>query len=111
MNDSATAVTASKWEERVQDWRASGASAESYSSGQAFAASTLRWWAGKLRRAAASPVTMARVTRTRTTKTGSDATVGTGPLVVELGNVHIVVRRGFDAELLQQVVKALGVAR
>lgn len=45
--------TATKWRQRVAGWRASGEPrrpAETYSTGQAFKASSLRYWASRLRR-------------------------------------------------------------
>lgn len=113
------AETAAKWTERVRSWRASGASAVSFAAGQGFAASTLRWWDSKLTQAAKPRVAMARVVR----GTGGPAEAGAGAatsgvappsaptLTLEVDGVRIVVRRGFDAELLRQLVHAVGGAR
>jgi undecaprenyl pyrophosphate synthase len=40
--------TATKWRQRVAGWRASGETAERYSTGRGFTAGTLRWWASRL---------------------------------------------------------------
>jgi hypothetical protein len=110
--------TEAKWVGRVRAWRESGASAGSFAEGQGFAASTLRWWDGKLTRASKSKlhVAMARVVRTPPGKAaegdGAGARVRAGPtasaLAIDVDGVQIAVRRGFDAELLRQVVRALG---
>lgn len=109
------AETAAKWAERVRGWRASGASAASFAAGQGFAASTLRWWDSKLTQAAKPPVAMARVVRSAAGKPAAAAEVAASPnaptLTLEVEGVRIVVRRGFDAELLRQLVHAIGGAR
>ena len=113
------AETAAKWAERVRGWRESGASAGSFAAGQGFAASTLRWWDSKLTQAAKPRVAMARVVRragTPAEATGGTATstvAGTSAttLTIEVEGVRIAVRRGFDAELLRQLVHAIGGAR
>lgn len=114
------AETAAKWGERVRGWRASGASAASFAAGQGFAASTLRWWDSKLTQAAKPRVAMARVVRRRAGEpaeaAAGAATISVAPpsaptLTLEVDGVRIVVRRGFDAELLRQLVHAVGGAR
>ena len=113
------AETAAKWAERVRGWRASGASAASFAAGQGFAASTLRWWDSKLTQAAKPRVAMARVVR-RGAGEPAEAAAGAATsvavpsaptLTLEVDGVRIVVRRGFDAELLRQLVHAIGGAR
>ena len=111
------ADTAAKWAERVRGWRESGASAASFAAGQGFAASTLRWWDSKLTQAAKPQVAMARVVRTPARKraerggTSSVAGPSAATLTIEVDGVHVAVRRGFDAELLRQLVHALGGGR
>lgn len=103
--------TAAKWNERVRDWRASGKTAEAFAVGQNFEPTTLRYWASRLKTEAASkPSTpMARVVRVGP-RALRDSAGGSG-LEVAVGDARIVVRRGFDAELLRQVAAALGAAR
>ncbi len=111
------AETAAKWAERVRGWRESGASAASFAAGKGFAASTLRWWDSKLTQAAKPRVAMARVIRRAASEPAGGAVTSplapsSGPtLSLEVDGVRIVVRRGFDAELLRQLVHALGGAR
>ena len=113
------AETAAKWAERVRVWRASGASAATFAAGQGFAASTLRWWDSKLTQAAKPRVAMARVVRraagrpeaAEVAATSSGATPSASALTLEVDGARIVVRRGFDAELLRQLVQAIGGAR
>ena len=92
----------------------------SFAAGQGFAASTLRWWDSKLTQAAKPRVAMARVVRGGAegpAEAGAGAaTSGVAPpsaptLTLEVDGVRIVVRRGFDAELLRQLVHAVGGAR
>jgi hypothetical protein len=105
--------TEAKWAERIREWRASGQSAPEYAQGRGFEASTLRWWASRLDRAAAaaaegesstaSGVRMVRVVAA--TKPRSDV------LTVRIGAAQVEVRRGFDRRLLRELVEALGADR
>ena len=114
------AETAAKWTERVRAWRASGGSAASFAAGQGFAASTLRRWDSKLTQAAKPRVAMARVVRRGAGEpaearagaaTSSVAPPSATALTLEVDGARIVVGRGFDAELLRQLVQAIGGAR
>jgi transposase len=103
-----TKATEAKWQSRVAEWRASGETAEAFAAGKGYEASTLRFWSSQLRRkgagvvAAAEPtVTMARVVRARSTMSAAGVTV-------TVGRASVVVTRGFDAELLREVIAALG---
>jgi hypothetical protein len=109
--------TEAKWSERVREWRASGKTAEDFASACDFEASTLRYWASRLKTEAAKKQVppMARVVRRRT---GVWATAACAPesgspqeVEVRIGEARIVVRTGFDAELLRQVALALGGGR
>lgn len=103
--------TAAKWSDRVRDWRASGKTAEEFAAGQNFEATTLRYWASRLKTEGATKPAppMARVVRVRSAQVGH---VGAASeLEVAVGGARIVVRRGFDAELLREVAAALGAAR
>lgn len=103
--------TGAKWSERVRDWRASGKTAEEFAAGHEFEPSTLRYWASRLKKTgeARTPTTMVRVVR-RSSRARRDEAAG-GELEVVLGDARIVVRRGFDAELLRQIAAALGASR
>jgi hypothetical protein len=126
--------TEAKWAERVRAWREGGRTAEQFAEGQGFEASTLRYWASRLRAkqagsaAASAPASepacdmpRVRLVRVRrTAKRTSDAsqassrtaagerTAPCAALVIALGAARIEVRRGFDARLLSDVVEALG---
>jgi len=108
-------TTAAKWAERVREWRASGKTADEFAVGFDFQASTLRYWASRLKTdAMQSPAPMlARVVRKRPSST-PHATMksATEPeLAISVGGTRILVRRGFDTELLRDVVAVLGSAR
>ncbi len=110
-------ATEAKWAERVREWRASGKTAEDFAGAFEFEASTLRYWASRLKSEAAAVVKVAppivrvvrrrrRSPRVRTDQAAADPSVD-----VVVGAARIVVRRGFDAELLRQLVATLGSAR
>jgi transposase len=102
------------WAERVREWRESGRTANEFAQGQAYEASTLRYWASRLNRGAATSagptakpahaVRMVRVTRTPEMTSGE-------PMAVVIGGARIEVRAGFDRALLAELVAALGGAR
>jgi hypothetical protein len=107
--------TEAKWAERLEQWKASGKSQEEFAQGKPFKASTLRWWSTELKRRnvrgqeePAGDIRMARVMRKRSGAAGASTSSG---LVVEVSGVRIALNRGFDAELLAQVVQAVGGAR
>jgi hypothetical protein len=109
-------TTTEVWTQRVDAWRASGERAESFSRHEGYAASTLRWWASKLKRELAAPappeVRLARVVRT-------EAPVATSPpphghaitLEVVATGVRIGVEAGADRATLAMVLDVLGVGR
>jgi hypothetical protein len=103
--------TEEKWSARIAAWKASGKSIREFAEGEGFAISTFRWWSSRLKvmkRKAASPprVAMARVLRTASPRLDARACV-----FVEVSGARIAVERGFDADLLRDVVSALGGAR
>jgi len=105
--------TEEKWSERVHDWRASGKTAEEFAAAFEFEASTLRYWASRLKAGTekAAPV-LAQVVRRRARSSSPGAVAEASPEVeVVIGTARIVVRRGFDVELLQQIAAALGSRR
>ena len=109
--------TDAKWLERVRQWKASGQTAEEFAVGQPFKASTLKWRAAELRRAAegggrygkgqavGGSVRLARVVPVPRAR---DSASASGGVVVEVSGARISLSRGFDAELLAEVVRALG---
>ncbi len=111
--------TDEKWLERVRQWKESGQTAEAFAVGQPFKASTLKWRAAELRRAAEGgerygkghavkgSIRLARVV----SRARDRAPTHGGGVVVEVSGARISLSRGFDAELLTDVVRALGAVR
>lgn len=105
-----SSTTTEIWVERVSAWRASGERAETFSRRGGYAASTLRWWASKLKRemAAATPATpatvqLARVIRTPTATAVAARSLGLVLEVVDAG-VRIAVEPGADPATLAMVL-------
>jgi hypothetical protein len=111
------------WSERVAAWQASGKTSEEFCRGSEFKPLQLRHWASLLRRLAArgaaqggggvrvAPVILRRGRRPKAL--GADlqsrpAPDGS-PLTLEIGQVRIAVRRGFDREALAAVLQVLQV--
>ena len=97
-------TTKSKWEERVRAWRESGQTAAHFATGKPFKPSTLTWWASQLPKLVPPKpgppkLVMARVIRVPTPSSAS--------MTVSVGRARIDVSRGFDAELLREVVACL----
>ncbi len=127
MSESST--TTETWVERVSGWRASGERADAFSRRGGYAASTLRWWASKLKRelAGAPPaeavtsapeVRLARVVRTPSasssvpTQFPAVAPGGAGiTLEVAALGLRIAVAPGADRATLAMVFEVLGVTR
>ena len=109
------ASTTETWVARVAEWKASGERAETFSRRDGYAASTLRWWASKLKRemttsapAAAPPVvTLARVVRTAAAETAP--AVSSRAIVLEVldAGVWIAVEPGADPTTLAMVLGVL----
>jgi hypothetical protein len=109
-------TTEAKWSARVREWRWSGKTAVEYASASDFKASTLRYWASRLKAStpAKPALSMARVVRRQTPGVADSPSISRGSareVEVRVGDARIVVRPGFDAELLRQVTRALGDAR
>lgn len=88
------------WTERVVAWRASGETVAEFAAGKGFAASTLKCWAGRLRRKDRRKFVPV-VRRPR-------AVLAPTELLIEIGGARVRVAPGFDAALLADVVRALG---
>lgn len=113
-----SSTTTEIWLERVAAWRASGEHAETFSRRGGYAASTLRWWASKLKREMAAPpaaapvVQLARVVRTARARASESSTARA--IVLELLDVstRIAVEPGADATTLAMVLDVVrGVRR
>ena len=108
--------TETMWMDRVAAWRASGKTAEAFTADEEYEASTLRYWASRLKRrkqradaqVAKPSVVMARVVRARGPTTGTTVSGAGDELAVVVGGARISVARGFDAVLLRELVAALG---
>lgn len=101
--------TARKWRQRVVGWRASGETAETYSTGRGFTAGTLRYWASRLRRedrGAGPVVRLAQVVRVPSTQRDE---VPRGTAVIELldARVRITVASDTDRAMLAMVLDVL----
>lgn len=84
----------------VRAWRASGLSAAAYAAERGIPATSLRYWARMLKDTAAEPeVRLARVVTPGTT---SDE-----PVLIEAHGMRIAVRRGFDRDVLRDVLAIL----
>ena len=111
--------TDEKWLERIRLWKESGQTAEAFAVGQPFKASTLKWRAAELRRAAEGGSRYGKghagngaIRLARVVPRSRDSTPGQGSgVVVEVAGARISLSRGFDAELLTDVVRALGAVR
>lgn len=97
------------WKQRVMSWRASGESAERYAIGRGFAASTLKWWASKLRadNSGGPIVRVAQVLRSA----GEGRRPGT--IVVEGldTRVRITIEAGADRETITTVLAIVAAPR
>ena len=104
---------AAEWAERVRAWREGGLSAEEFAKVGGYRSKTLQWWASELARRSSPTrlrtrrskpkVAMARVVRR--TEHADEA------LAIRVGGAVIAVRRGFDPQLLRDVMSALGSVR
>ena len=104
---------AAEWAERVRAWRESGLPAEEFAQIGGYRTKTLQWWASELarrssptrtrRRRSRPKVAMARVVR-RAEQTEE-------ALSIRVVGAVIAVRRGFDPQLLRDVMSVLGSGR
>ena len=107
-------ATAATWRERVRAWKASGRTAAEFADGQAFNASTLKWWAyqlGRDARQAKPPLEVAAAVRTTVPLVRvlrKQRPPSSSGLVLEVGAVRLRVEHGFDRALLVAVIDALG---
>jgi hypothetical protein len=105
---------AAEWAERVRAWRESGLSAEEFAkAGGGYRATTLRWWASELARRSSPSKTRRRrlrpkVAMARVIRPAKDVEEA---IAIRVGGAVIAVRRGFDAQLLRDVMSALGSGR
>lgn len=94
--------TDEKWLERVRQWKESRQTAEVFADGQPFKASTLKWRAAQLRRAAEGGEGHAvngSIRLARVVSRARESAPGQGGVVVEVSGARVSVSRGFDTEL------------
>lgn len=84
----------------VRAWRASGLSAAAYAAERGVPASSLRYWARQLKDAPTQPEV--RLARVVAPGSGPDE-----PILIEGHGVRIAVRRGFDRDVLRDVLAIL----
>jgi hypothetical protein len=102
--------TRARWRERVRSWRASGKTAEEFSAGHGFPASTLRWWSSRLGREAVPPAPMVRLARL-VRPPAAEGPPPCGAILIELRDIaaRITVELGSDRATLAMVMDVLGV--
>lgn len=101
--------TAKTWRKRVGGWRASGETAEAYSTQHGFTESSLRYWASRFRRedALSGPVVrLAQLVRTPPTQRDE---APRGAVVIELldARARITVASDTDRAVLATVLELL----
>ena len=91
--------TETAWAERVAAWRESGLSAARFASGKEFAASTLRYWASRLKRLRVEEptITFARLPR---------AELPPRPVTMIVGEARIEVFGDTDEAALAKALRA-----
>ena len=111
--ETTTSAAAETWARRVEAWRASGKRAEEFSRREGYAATTLRWWASKLKHEtpAAPEVRLARVIRTGAATPAPSLASPAATIVVEVGamGARVAVASGADRETLAMVLDVLRV--
>ena len=98
------------WAERVRAWRSSGKPASAFANEQGLTLSALRYWAARLARKPAAPAMVRLIAKSSVAEQAAEPTPTTD-LVVQVGPAQVRLSRGFDPELLREVVRALGGAR
>jgi hypothetical protein len=94
-----TKATRETWAGRVAKWRASGLTAREFGEREGLNAATLRWWASQLKREPHHEAAFVEVTL-------KSAATSSLELIVRDG-LRIQLTRGFDAELLRDVLTVL----
>jgi len=104
--------TEATWAERVRRWRSSGKTAEEFARPEDFEASTLRYWASRLKHASVTAEAVAGADRVRMMRVKrSRSPSASAPLIVLAGAARIEISAGFDEGVLRRVVEVLGGAK
>ena len=98
----------SVWARRVEEFHRSGLTGPGFVQGRGYTVAALKYWEKKLKAAPPPrPLSLARVVRPgMVVEPTADAAIE-----VVIGSARIVVRRGFDPELVRALVAALGGAQ
>lgn len=97
------------WAERVRTWRSSGQNAFAFAKANGITHSSLRYWTKRLAKPRKQVAASTMVALVRKAEARQEAASTSGSeLVVEIAAARIRVARGFDPELLGEVVRALG---
>ena len=108
---------AAEWAERLAAWRDSGLSAEAFAKAGGYRPKTLQWWASEFRRRASpaktrQPRAEATMPMARVLRRPAPSAVGVDEaLAIRVDGAVIAVRRGFDPQLLREIIAALGSGR
>jgi hypothetical protein len=103
--------TEAKWAARVEDWRASGETARAFCEGKGFSPGGLRYWSSRLRKGAPSAAASGGVRLARVVRSAAAPQDAETPIVIEVGQARVGVRRGFDTAALRTVLDVLGAGR
>jgi transposase len=103
----ASMTNESEWPARVSAWRASGKSAREFCVDKDYSATTLYWWASRLKRDGQAkprhkPMRLARVVRKAPEEASKHA-----PIVLQIGPARLEIGRGADQTTLSNVLLAL----
>lgn len=96
-----TEATRTIWAGRVRQWRASGLTAREFSAREELNAATLRWWSSRLGREPRTAALFVEVALPAPLSSPIELVVRDG--------LYLRVSRGFDADLLRDVLAALEV--
>ncbi len=111
--------SAARWAERVAEWRRSGKTAPAFVAGTGITVSALKYWATKLKSPQEQVIVPARsLSLARVIRPGMEIPApkasAVDDSVVEVvvdGGARIVVRPGFDPNLVRELVAALTVSK
>lgn len=107
-------ATLTSWKKRVLEQEASGLSRLEWCARQGIKYTTYRYWREQIVKQPTKTKTPAPATATwlelATPSVVSTPTAQTDGLVVRIGEVTLELRRGFDPELLREIVRTLGTA-
>jgi hypothetical protein len=112
-------LSAAKWAELVAGWESSGLSAETFAGEHGVTEGALRWWKTELARRARNegrrrppkrggPSVADSLPVAKVVRQGGGSTSG---VALVIGTTRILIEKGFDGQLLREVVRALGEPR